>query len=108
MPSKAVCSDLLLIVELDNGKITVLHIEIQGKGSETPIADYTSNIIRQEKLNSGGVVIYVGIGAGAYDSGDYSLTCPLGVALLALIGQTKINNNTPRSHQKNPNLSNNR
>jgi predicted transposase YdaD len=81
---------------------------------------YTANIVVQEKLKSGdslcSVLIYVGKGAGANDNGDYKLTCPLGAdslsihyhvirlwnieaetllamdntALLALIGQTKI------------------
>ena len=124
MSAQAVRADLLFNVELDDNTETVLHIEVQGKGSDMYIPyrmlGYTANIVLQEKLKSGdnlcSVVIYVGKGAGANDNGDYKLTCPLGAdslsihyhvirlwnieaetllamdntALLALIGQTKI------------------
>jgi predicted transposase/invertase (TIGR01784 family) len=124
MSAQAVRADLLFNVELDDNTETILHIEVQGKGSDMHIPyrmlGYTANIVVQEKLKSGdnlcSVVIYVGKGAGANDNGDYKLSCPLGAdslsihyhvirlwnieaetllamdntALLALIGQTKI------------------
>ena len=124
--TQAVRADLLLKVEFDDGKLTLLHIEIQGKYSDVSMElrelGYTYHIAKREQLTTGdsfcSVVIYVGNGAGAKDNGEYLLSCPLGsetlrlhyhvirlweieaetllaldnAALLALIGQTKMNN----------------
>ena len=40
--------------------------------------------MRQEKLQSGVVVVYIGKVARANDGGDYTLTCPLGDESLRL------------------------
>ena len=84
LPAQATRADLLFSVVLDDDTETTLHIEIQGKSSDMPVASrmmsYTGNIVRSGKLHSGdnicNFVIYVGKGAGANDNGEYVLRCP--------------------------------
>jgi predicted transposase YdaD len=84
-PAQAAQSDLLLEVIDTEGNLIYLHIELQGRRSHEPmplrVLDYMARIIRRDigvpdsertpRLHS--VVIYVGEGAGRYDSGLYEV-----------------------------------
>ena len=89
-PKSPLRADLLQQVTFINGQRTLLHIEIQGKGSERPMQyrmlDYANTIIQKYLIGSQAslfsVVIYVGEGAGKYDTGQYAVAFPPSIPLL--------------------------
>lgn len=120
LPAGAVRTDTAFRVTLADGRVTLLHIEFQGRRSERPMPlrmlDYLSRLAQQESGYLCSAVFYVGDGAGAGDEGTHRVDCPDGSltlawhyrvirlwqmraeellalgqpALLALIGQTRI------------------
>jgi predicted transposase YdaD len=120
LPAEMLAADQVFHVTLADGRTLVLHIEFQGRTSHQPIEwrmlEYMTRLASTHRLNLRSVVIYVGRGAGAGDTGRYqvngsdgtpTLTWQYGVirlwqmraeellavgrpALLALIGQTQI------------------
>jgi len=85
LPTGALRIDTLLQVIFTDGCQTLLHIEIQGRRSEQPMAkrmlNYMSAIVQNDIDISDGslcsVIIYVGKGAGRNDTGEYVVDCPL-------------------------------
>jgi len=120
LPVGAVRSDTVFRVTLADGRVTLLHVEFQGRRSESPMPlrmlDYISRLAQRESGYLCSAVLYVGDGAGANDEGTHEIDCPNGAptlawcyrvirlwqmqaddllalgrpALLALIGQTRI------------------
>lgn len=86
LPASRQRSDLLFEAVSEDGNVGLLHIELQGKRSAAPMPwrmlDYMSRTARHEwgrrapqgSLSLQSVVLYVGAGAGAGDSGEYALT----------------------------------
>lgn len=84
-PGAATAGDLVFAVEMDDGQSVLLHIELQGRRSHAPMSfrelDYMTRLILREagtqtpdrapRLHS--VVLYVGQGAGAEDTGHYEI-----------------------------------
>jgi len=115
-------ADEVFDVTLTDGRILNLHIDFQGISSYRPmpwrVLDYISRIAETYRRDVCSVVIYVGEGAGSNDNGRHQVKCSDGKvvlswryrvihlwkmkaerllrlkrpALLALIGQTQINN----------------
>ncbi|MEA3338776.1 MAG: hypothetical protein U9R15_02310 [Chloroflexota bacterium] len=92
LPAGSVHSDTVFRVTLSGGRITLLHIEFQGRRSERPMPlrmlDYISRLEQREwnDRKDGclcSVVIYVGDGAGIEDDGVYRVDCPDGNLTLA-------------------------
>jgi predicted transposase YdaD len=120
LPAGAVRTDAAFRVTLADGRVTLLHVEFQGRRSERPMPlrmlDYLSRLAQQESGYLCSAVLYVGDGAGAGDEGTHRVDCADGgltlawryrvirlwqmraeellalgrPALLALIGQTRI------------------
>ncbi|WP_423225194.1 hypothetical protein [Candidatus Amarolinea aalborgensis] len=86
LPASRQRSDLLFEAVSEDGNMGLLHIELQGKRSAAPMPwrmlDYMSRTARHEwgrrapqgSLSLQSVVLYVGVGAGAGDTGEYALT----------------------------------
>ena len=86
LPASRQRSDLLFEAVSEDGNVGLLHIELQGKRSAAPMPwrmlDYMSRTARHEwgrrapqgSLSLQSVVLYVGAGAGAGDTGEYALT----------------------------------
>ncbi|EDN69099.1 conserved hypothetical protein [Beggiatoa sp. PS] len=115
-------ADEVFDVTLTDGRILNLHIDFQGISSHRPMSwrvlDYISRIAETYRRDVCSVVIYVGKGAGSDDKGRHQIKCSDGKvilswryrvihlwkmkaekllklnrpALLALIGQTQIDN----------------
>ncbi|MDM8559288.1 hypothetical protein [Candidatus Parabeggiatoa sp. HSG14] len=115
-------ADEIFEVTLTDGRILNLHIDFQGIRSHRPMSwrvlDYISRIAETYRRDVCSVVIYVGRGAGSDDKGRHQIKCSDGKvilswryrvihlwkmkaekllklnrpALLALIGQTQIDN----------------
>lgn len=120
LPAGAVRTDTVFRVTLADGRVTMLHVEFQGRRSERPMPlrmlDYLSRLAQQASGYLCSAVLYIGDGAGADDEGTHRVDCPdegltlawryrvirlwqmraeelLALnrpALLALIGQTRI------------------
>jgi predicted transposase YdaD len=120
LPAETLAADQVFHVTLANGRTLVLHIEFQGRTSHQPMQwrmlEYMARLASTHRLDLWSVVIYVGRGAGAGDSGQYQVNGPDGTptlawqyrvirlwqmraeellavgrpALLALVGQTQI------------------
>jgi hypothetical protein len=86
LPAGAVRSDTVFNVTLADGRRTLLHIEFQGERSERPMRwrmlDYMSRLAVQGWESLCSVVLYVGDGAGAHDTGDHQVACHDGSAAL--------------------------
>jgi len=115
-------ADEVFDVTLTDGRILNLHIDFQGIRSHRPmrwrVLDYISRIAETYRRDVCSVVIYVGNGAGSDDKGQHQIKCSDGKvilswryrvihlwkmkaekllklnrpALLALIGQTQVDN----------------
>jgi len=115
-------ADEIFDVTLTDGRILNLHIDFQGISSHRPmpwrVLDYISRIAETYRRDVCSVVIYVGNGAGTNDKGRHQVKCSDGKvilswryrvihlwkmkaekllklnrpALLALIGQTQVDN----------------
>lgn len=120
LPADTLRSDTVFQVTLTSGRVTVLHIEFQGRRSERPMPlrmlEYLSRLAQRESGMLCSAVIYVGRGAGADDDGINHIKCADGTttllwryrvirlwqmraeellalerpALLTLVGQTRI------------------
>jgi predicted transposase YdaD len=120
LPAETLAADQVFHVTLADGRTLVLHIEFQGRTSHQPMEwrmlEYMTRLAYTHRLNLRSVVIYVGRGAGAGDTGHYQVNGPDGrptlawqydvirlwqmraeellavgrPALLALVGQTQI------------------
>ncbi len=80
--SEPITADHISQVTLADGRTALLHIEFQGRSSDPPMPrrmlDYTARIARDSvgsPVRVCSVVMYVGQGAGASDTGDYVLEC---------------------------------
>jgi hypothetical protein len=83
LPTSTLRVDQLYRVALRNGRFTKLHIEFQGLHSHKPMPwrmlDYMPRIAKVEAdLDLHSVVIYVGDGAGANDTGAHQVLGPDG------------------------------
>jgi len=87
LPARAVRTDTVFRVTLDDGRVSLLHIEFQGRRSERPMPlrmlNYLSRLVQQEQGDLCSAVIYVGDGAGATDDGIHQVDCPGGGLTLA-------------------------
>lgn len=122
LPAETLAADQVFQVTLADGRRLVLHIEFQGRGSRQPMRwrmlEYMARLACTTRLDIWSVVLYVGQGVGTRDTGDYQLLGPDGTptlawryrvirlwqmsaeellalgrpALLALVGQTRIEN----------------
>jgi len=120
LPAEMLAADQVFHVTLADERTVVLHIEFQGRTSHQPMEwrmlEYMTRLAYTHRLNLRSVVIYVGRGAGAGDTGRYQVNGPDGTptlawqygvmrlwqmraeellavgrpALLALVGQTQI------------------
>jgi predicted transposase YdaD len=120
LPAETLAADQVFQVTLADGRTLVLHIEFQGRTSHAPMEwrmlEYIVRLAHTYRLDLWSVVIYVGRGAGAGDTGSYQVNGLDGTptlawryhvirlwqmraeellamgrpALLALIGQTQI------------------
>ena len=120
LPAEMLAADQVFHVTLADERTLVLHIEFQGRTSHQPMEwrmlEYMTRLAYTHRLNLRSVVIYVGRGAGAGDTGHYQVNGPDGrptlawqydvirlwqmraeellavgrPALLALVGQTQI------------------
>src|SRR5712691_7233594 len=120
LPAEMLAADQVFHVTLADERTLVLHIEFQGRTSHQPMEwrmlEYMTRLAYTHRLNLRSVVIYVGRGAGAGDTGHYQVNGPNGTptlawqydvirlwqmraeellavgrpALLALVGQTQI------------------
>src|SRR6266446_8643979 len=120
LPAEMLAADQVFHVTLADGRALVLRIEFQGRTSHQPMEwrmlEYMTRLAYTHRLNLRSVVIYVGRGAGAGDTGRYQVNGPDGTptltwqysvirlwqiraeellavgrpALLALVGQTQI------------------
>ena len=81
LPAGAVRTDTVFRVTLADGRVTLLHIEFQGRRSERPMPlrmlDYISRLTQQEQGRSNlcSAVLYVGDGAGIDDKGTHQIDC---------------------------------
>jgi len=113
-------TDQVFQVILDDGRELVLHIEFQGRRSQTPMPwrmlEYMPRLATAYRLPLWSVVFYVGAGAGVDDTGHHTVSGPADItplvwqyqvirlwqmsaeellalgqpALLALVGQTRV------------------
>jgi predicted transposase YdaD len=120
LPAGSLSADQLYLVRLEDGREVLLHLEFQGRTSKEPMPwrmlEYRVRLQRRYGGELISVVLYVGQGAGAGDSGVHSVRDSTGEAqlswryrvvrlwelearellalkrpaLLALIGQTRI------------------
>ncbi len=120
LPATTLSADQVFHITLDSGQRLVLHIEFQGRRSRPPMSwrmlEYMTRLASTHRLPLHSVVLYVGGGAGADDTGKHQVEgvndttvmswqyevirlwqmsaqdlLALGSpALLALVGQTRI------------------
>jgi predicted transposase YdaD len=120
LPSDIFITDQVFRITLADGRDLVLHIEFQGRRSQTPMPwrmlEYMPRLAVTYRLPLWSVVFYVGAGAGADDMGHHAIQGPAAVAplvwhdqvihlwqmpaedllaldqpvLLALVGQTRL------------------
>lgn len=120
LPGASVTADQVFHVTLTSGQGLLLHIEFQGRRSHQPMSwrmlDYMARLAATHRSAMYSVVIYVGRGAGANDSGTHQIEGVFGLpalswrygvirlwqmsaqdilaqdspGLLALVGQTRI------------------
>jgi hypothetical protein len=120
LPSDIFITDQVFRITLADGRDLVLHIEFQGRRSQTPMPwrmlEYMPRLAVTYRLPLWSVVFYVGAGAGADDMGHHAIQVPAAVAppvwhdqvihlwqmpaedllaldqpvLLALVGQTRL------------------
>ena len=124
LPATTLAADQVFHVTLTTGQALLLHLEFQGLGSRPPMSwrmlEYMARLAYTHRLGMRSVVFYVGRGAGADDTGHHQLTDLDGTvtllwryqvirlwqipaeellaletpALLALVGQTRIDQPT--------------
>src|SRR5437764_12528065 len=87
LPAEKLAADQVFQVTLADGRTLVLHIEFQGRTSHQPMQwrmlEYMTRLVHTHRLDLWSVVLYVGHGAGAGDSGYYQVNGPDGTPTLA-------------------------
>jgi len=87
LPGTTVAVDQVFQVTLANGRGLLLHLEFQGRRSHEPMQwrmlEYMPRLARLHRLDLESVVIYVGRGAGADDTGIYQVNGFDGTPVLA-------------------------
>jgi predicted transposase YdaD len=77
LPASTVTVDQAFLVTLTDGREVLLHIEFQGRRSPTPMQwrmlDYMPRLALAYRQAMTSVVLYIGRGAGANDSGLYQV-----------------------------------
>ena len=81
-PSKGtIRADYVLEVTLPDDSQLLLHTEFQGSSSERPVPwrmlDYNARLAEQTQFFVCSTIIYLGEGAGATDTGQHQLLCPV-------------------------------
>lgn len=74
--------DLVFEVTLATGQVSLLHIEFQGRSTRRPMKwrelEYMARLAETSRINLISVVIYIGAGVGAKDTGQHQVTRPDG------------------------------
>jgi predicted transposase YdaD len=87
LPAETLAADQIFHVTLADGHVLVLHIEFQGRTSHQPmewrLLEYMTRLAHTHRLDLWSVVLYVGRGAGAGDTGHYQVNGPDGTPTLA-------------------------
>ena len=87
LPGGMLTADQVFHVTLADGRALVLHIEFQGRSSHQPMEwrmlEYMARLGYTHRLALWSVVLYVGHGAGAGDTGHYQLMGLDGTATLS-------------------------
>jgi len=77
LPGTTVAVDQVFQVTLANDRDLLLHLEFQGRRSHEPMQwrmlEYMPRLARTHRLDLGSVVMYIGCGAGADDTGIYQV-----------------------------------
>jgi predicted transposase YdaD len=124
LPADILMTDQVFQVTLDDGRELVLHIEFQGRRSQPPMRwrmlEYMPRLAVAYRLPLWSVVFYVGTGAGVDDTRQHTVSGPADItplawqyqvirlwqmsaeellaleqpALLALVGQTRVDRPT--------------
>lgn len=75
LPVETVVVDALFRVRLADGRVTLLHIEFQGRRSHRPMPirmlDYLARLVQQYELPIHSVVFYLDRGSGSSDTGQH-------------------------------------
>jgi len=86
LPAETLAADQVFHVILADERALVLHIEFQGRTSHQPMEwrmlEYMTRLAYTHRLSLRSVVIYVGRGAGAGDTGRYQVNGPDGTPTL--------------------------
>jgi predicted transposase YdaD len=87
LPADAIRVDQLFRAVLADGRVTLVHVEFQGRSSHLPMKwrmlEYMARIAGSAPdLDLFSVVLYVGQGAGASDEGEHQVNSPAGGASL--------------------------
>ena len=87
LPGTTVAVDQVFQVTLANGRELLLHFEFQGRRSHEPMQwrmlEYMPRLARIHRLDLESVVLYIGRGAGADDTGIYQVNGVDGTPVLA-------------------------
>lgn len=87
LSTEALAVDQVLHVTLADGQETLLHIEFQGRSSRHPmrwrVLEYMARLAVTYRLPLLSVVIYIGRGVGARDTGQYQISSPTGIVSLS-------------------------
>jgi predicted transposase YdaD len=87
LPAATVAVDQVFQVTLANGRALLLHIEFQGRRSHVPLPwrmlEYMSRLAYSYRLDLESIVLYLGRGAGADDTGLYQVHGLAGAPVLA-------------------------
>ncbi len=77
LPSSTVAVDQAFLVTLLDGREVLLHLEFQGRRSQTPMSwrmlDYMPRLALAYRREMASMVLYIGRGAGANDHGLYQV-----------------------------------
>jgi hypothetical protein len=87
LPGETLAVDQVFHITLADGREALLHIEFQGRSSRAPmrwrVLEYMVRLAVNYRLELLSVVIYVGYGVGAQDTGQYEVKSPTGMISLA-------------------------
>jgi predicted transposase YdaD len=87
LPGTTVALDQLFQVTLANDRELLLHLEFQGRGSHEPMSwrmlEHMTRLAHLHRLDLESVVLYIGRGAGADDTGIYQVNGLEGTPVLA-------------------------
>src|SRR5262245_38905214 len=87
LPAETLAVDQVFHVLLSDGRETLLHIEFQGRSSHAPMRwralEYMTRLAVTYRMALLSVVIYIGHGVGAQDTGSYQVQSPTGRVALA-------------------------